>query len=266
MNNEQHYVYLIINKTVRNRIDKKYYIGVRTDNHIFIPDILTGRYNTSSQDKEFVKELKENRDNFYIKSLKFFDSRKLAEEFETILHKKYSVGSNSRFYNKATQTQDGFSNYGTTFTMSNVGIQNRKSSMLKNLGVEHSFQSPIVREKSKQTILEKYGVEYICQSEEVKQKYKNTCLEKYGVTNPGKLQQVSVIAYILIDNTKIIIGEYDGLKNATRQTGTSNLSKSVKNKSFAGVYNIKTKQWIRIKGDVRQELLEDCYKVYWSRK
>jgi G:T-mismatch repair DNA endonuclease (very short patch repair protein) len=75
-----------------------------------------------------------------------------------------------------------------------------KQTCLGKYGVEHSFQSNIIkdkiketnlekygkthynnRNKAKQTCLEKYGVEYSFQSNIIKDKIKETNLEKYGV-------------------------------------------------------------------------------------
>lgn len=42
--------------------------------------------------------------------------------------------------------------------------------MFRKYGVEYSFQSEEVKEKSKRTCLEKYGVEYATQNSEIKKK------------------------------------------------------------------------------------------------
>ena len=62
--------------------------------------------------------------------------------------------------------------------------------MLERHGVEHSFQSQEIRDKSKATNLEKYGLEYASQSEEVKIKMKATNLEKYGFENPFQSEEI----------------------------------------------------------------------------
>ena len=57
----------------------------------------------------------------------------------------------------------------------------RKNTCLEHFGVEHQFESEIVKQKSKQTLLENYNVENPGQSEEIKEKIKHTNRERYGV-------------------------------------------------------------------------------------
>lgn len=108
-----HYTYLIIHKVTRVK-----YIGVRTDKHndMTQTDIVTGKYITSSSNNLFKEELEKYPENFYIRPLKFFDTRKQAEMHETYLHWKYDVGPfldrdefNLRFYNlnKSIKFSDG---------------------------------------------------------------------------------------------------------------------------------------------------------------
>lgn len=92
---KQHYVYFIVHKHTGAR-----YIGARTDNHNQKPDILTGKYITSSTDLSFIAEMKEHPENFYKCVLRFFPTRQEADTFESYLHHKYNVDISPKFYNR----------------------------------------------------------------------------------------------------------------------------------------------------------------------
>jgi len=62
--------------------------------------------------------------------------------------------------------------------------------MLEKYGVENSFQSDLVKEKSKKTMLEKYGVEYFTQNEKFKEKIKEINYKKYGVENVSQSEKI----------------------------------------------------------------------------
>lgn len=98
----QHYTYLIIHKQSRMR-----YIGVRSDNST-VPDILTGLYNTSSRDKNFKQEFTQNRESFYVRILKFFNTREDAQLHEVELHHRYEVDINPLFYNRCRSESEHF--------------------------------------------------------------------------------------------------------------------------------------------------------------
>jgi len=74
-----------------------------------------------------------------------------------------------------------------------IGLKSKEKIKQTNLikyGVEHVFQSSIIKEKSRQTNLKLRGVEYSLQSFEIKEKIKQTNLIKYGVENPSQNLQV----------------------------------------------------------------------------
>lgn len=98
-----HYVYRITNK-----IENKHYYGVRSSN-IKPKEDIGIIYFSSSTNKEFIKDQKENLDKYKYKVVKMFDNRKDAEIYETTLHEKFSVQINESFYNKAKNTLMGFS-------------------------------------------------------------------------------------------------------------------------------------------------------------
>ena len=103
---KNHYVYRITNK-----VKNKHYYGVRSCK--VIPKLDLGiKYLSSSVDKEFIRDQKENSKNYKYKIINIFNSRKEAMLFEIKLHDKFDVGINESFYNKAKQTSDKFSIYG----------------------------------------------------------------------------------------------------------------------------------------------------------
>lgn len=105
-----HYVYRITNIQ-----EKKHYYGVRSSD--VEPKLDLGiKYFSSSADKEFIKEQKENNNIFKYKIIKQFDSRKEAIELEIKLHNKFNVNINESFYNRTKQTSSGWDISGTQWT------------------------------------------------------------------------------------------------------------------------------------------------------
>ena len=105
MKYKYHYTYRITNITkVALRI---YYYGVRSTN-LNPKDDLGIIYFSTSTNKEFIKDQKENPQNYKYKVIKTFKTRKEAISLEIKLHDKFNVGVNEIFYNKAKQTSTGF--------------------------------------------------------------------------------------------------------------------------------------------------------------
>lgn len=107
--NIYHYVYRITNKVL-----KKHYYGCRTSKNIIPQNDLGVKYFSSSKDKKFRQDQKENPQNYKYKIVRIFQTRKDAANFEIFLHNKFDVGKNSNFYNKAKATSYGFSCVGIT--------------------------------------------------------------------------------------------------------------------------------------------------------
>ena len=105
-----HYVYRITNKILN-----KHYYGIRTSNILPIDD-LGIKYFSSSKDKDFIKDQKENSQNFKYKIIKVCKTRLQALELEILLHAKFDVGVNESFYNKAKQTSTGYDTFGIKLT------------------------------------------------------------------------------------------------------------------------------------------------------
>lgn len=97
-----YYVYRITNKK-----EGKHYYGKRKSN-LAPKNDLGVRYFSSSTDKEFMADQKQNPDVYKYKVVKVFTEALLAAEFEIRLHTKFEVGSNPAFYNKAKQTSSKF--------------------------------------------------------------------------------------------------------------------------------------------------------------
>ena len=106
MTNKYHYVYRITNIQ-----EKKHYYGVRSSK--IEPKLDLGiKYFSSSKDKEFIKDQKENKSIFKYKIIKQFDSGEEAVNLEIKLHSKFNVGVNESFYNKSKQTSLGWDRTG----------------------------------------------------------------------------------------------------------------------------------------------------------
>jgi len=101
-----HYVYRIT-----NIILGKHYYGVKTckcdpHNHIGI------KYFSTSKNKDFILDQKENPQDYKYKVIRIFKTRKEAIELEIKLHNKLDVGRNESFYNGAKQTSTGWDTTG----------------------------------------------------------------------------------------------------------------------------------------------------------
>lgn len=105
-----HYTYQITNTKLY-----KLYIGVRSSNIHPTKDIGI-EYFSSSTDKAFIEDQKQNPQYYEYRVLGIFASRKLAVLNEIELHEIYDVGRNIKFYNKAKQKGIGFDAAGVKWT------------------------------------------------------------------------------------------------------------------------------------------------------
>jgi len=118
----KHYTYRITN----TKLNKHYY-GTRSSKD---PSSDLGiKYFSSSADKEFIQDQKENPHNYKYKIIKIFKNRKDALKLEIKLHDKFNVGINESFYNRAKQTSTGFDTAGIKWKMSVKGKNNIKNSI-----------------------------------------------------------------------------------------------------------------------------------------
>lgn len=110
-----HYVYRITNKAIN-----KHYYGVRTSK-THPKDDLGHKYFSSSSDKEFIKEQKNNPDIFKYKVIKICETRDESLDIEVKLHNRFNVDVNESFYNRAKQTSSKFYYDGTGEKNPNYG-------------------------------------------------------------------------------------------------------------------------------------------------
>jgi len=95
----KHYVYRITN----TKLNKHYY-GTRTSKNKTPEEDIGYIYFSSSSDKAFINDQKENPQNYRYKIIRKFYTRKEAIKLEIKLHNKFNVGINESFYNRSKQT------------------------------------------------------------------------------------------------------------------------------------------------------------------
>lgn len=100
-----HYVYRIT-----NIIQNRHYIGVHSSNIDPYKDF--GIKYKSSGNSSFIKHQKEYPEQYIYQILEFFNTRKLATEYEVFLHIRYNVGKNPNFYNGRNQSSSDWDNTG----------------------------------------------------------------------------------------------------------------------------------------------------------
>lgn len=101
-----HYVYRITNIQ-----ENKHYYGVRTSK--VEPKLDLGvKYFSSSSNKEFINNQKENNQIFTYKVIKTYGSREEAVNMEIKLHNRLNVNINDSFYNKSKQTSKSWDTTG----------------------------------------------------------------------------------------------------------------------------------------------------------
>ncbi len=102
IDNRHHYTYLITHVSSGKR-----YIGKRSS-YIEPEEDLGIKYFSHSTDKIFMKDQKQNPQNYNYEITGRFTTEKLALSYEIWLHAKYKVASNLKFFNLAEQTSNGF--------------------------------------------------------------------------------------------------------------------------------------------------------------
>lgn len=108
------YVYRITNMK-----SSKHYYGVRSSK--VEPKLDLGiKYFSSSSDKKFIKEQKENKSIFKYKIIKIYKTREEATNLEIKLHDKFDVAKNEMFYNKSKQTSCKFDTSGTKLSKEHI--------------------------------------------------------------------------------------------------------------------------------------------------
>lgn len=102
-----YYVYRITNKI----LNKHYYGKRRTKT--YPRNDLGIKYFSSSTDKDFVSDQKNNPDNYRYKIIFVTTKKEIATRLEIKLHAKFDVAKNPNFYNKAKQLSLWFDTTGT---------------------------------------------------------------------------------------------------------------------------------------------------------
>jgi hypothetical protein len=106
-----HYVYRIT-----NLVENRHYYGIRSCKNRSPLEDLGVRYFSSATNKEFIKDQKQNPSYYKYKIIRACNSRKDAIDLEILLHEKFDVGANEKFYNKAKQTDTGFCTFGCSIS------------------------------------------------------------------------------------------------------------------------------------------------------
>lgn len=101
-----HYVYRIT-----NLVERKHYYGKRSSK-ILPQDDIGIKYFSSSYDKNFMIDQKQNPQNYRYKVVAVFDSVEDALDREIKLHEMFDVGRNLSFYNQRKQTSTRFDGTG----------------------------------------------------------------------------------------------------------------------------------------------------------
>ena len=110
-----HYIYRIT-----NLVESKHYYGKRSSK--IEPHLDLGKkYFSSSRDKDFMRDQKENPQNYKYKVVFICKSARRAIELETTLHDMFDVGRNQSFYNKVKQNGNGFDSTGIVVVKNSLG-------------------------------------------------------------------------------------------------------------------------------------------------
>lgn len=105
---------------ITNLVEKKHYYGYKSCK-TNPKDILGKKYFSSSADKEFKTDQKTNPQNYKYKIVRILKDKREAMVFESLLHKKFKVGKNPKFYNKTTQLHENFDTSGLIRCLTVVG-------------------------------------------------------------------------------------------------------------------------------------------------
>lgn len=116
-----HYVYRITNV-----VENKHYYGKRSST--VDPKLDLGvKYFSSSSDKKFIEDQKIYPERFKYKVVSVYNNSFSAIQKEVVLHNRFDVGVNPKFYNKSKQTSTKFDTTGIMLTEEQKHkVKNRK--------------------------------------------------------------------------------------------------------------------------------------------
>ena len=226
---KKHYVYRITNK-----IENKHYYGVRSS-LIEPKDDLGIKYFSSSTDKKFIKEQKENPDNYKYKVIKIFSTREEAMSFEIHLHNKFNVHINENFYNRAKQTSIGFNAIPDEETRRKLSLAHTGKKLTK----EHKANISI-------------GSLGVKKSENMKNKLSKTRKGMIYINN-GEIEKI-------IKPTVLHLYVYDNWKEG-KLPMTNEMKKSISNASFGKPGTTTGKIYIN-KNNVEKLILKEDLEKY----
>lgn len=124
LNMKYHYTYRISNIK-----EGMHYYGVRSCDRLPKEDIGV-KYLSTSLNKAFIQDQKDNPQDYKYKVIKIFSSRVEAVEHEIFLHAKFNVKLHDSFYNDANQTSTGFDTTGKRYTRTPEQIINYRNCQL----------------------------------------------------------------------------------------------------------------------------------------
>jgi len=150
----KHYTYRITNIKLN-----KHYYGTRTSKNKTPEEDLGKYYFSSSSDKEFIKDQKENPQDYKYKVIKKFHTRKEAIELEIKLHNKFNVGLNESFYNRSKQTSTGWDTTGVKLSEEtklkiSMSTKNKEFSLEHRKNLSNSRKGFIYSEETKKKMSE----------------------------------------------------------------------------------------------------------------
>ena len=154
-----HYTYRITNIK-----EGMYYYGVHSCDCLPKEDIGV-KYWSSLKKKEFIKDQKQNPQDYKYKVIKIFSTRVEAIEHEIFLHKKFDVKLHKKFYNEANQTSTKFDTSGKGIFINEFGeyelvdINEAKIRGLKGRPCEENTKKELSNLYKGKTIEELYGIE-----------------------------------------------------------------------------------------------------------
>lgn len=194
-----HYVYRIT-----SIVEDKYYYGVRTCK-VEPKEDLGKKYFSSSTDKIFIKDQKENPQNYKYKVLKRFPTRKEAISYEIKLHQRFDVGAHEKFYNKVKQTSDGWDTSG-------VEMKKLRDYTVSEETKEKLRQANLGKKQSKETIAKRAAK---LKGREVSEETRR----KIGLKNSQKVRTEAEKAHLAKINTGKTLSEETKRKISEKLTG-----------------------------------------------
>lgn len=215
-----HYVYRITN-TLLN----KHYYGKRSSKHPPHED-LGIHYFSSSRDREFKIDQKNNPQNYKYKVIVVTTSALKALALEIRLHDKFDVAKNPLFYNKAKQTAVKFTTAGTKASLS-TRVKQSKALTGRTFSPEH---------KAKISAANKNRTITAATRQKFSQQNKNKVVVKHSVTGEVLRVDTTDPRYVSKELVSINLG-----KTSSEVTKQKQLAKRIKS---ANIYCFHTNSLI----------------------